>query len=209
MCMSDERIANPLAFGAIGFGFALILLSLFFAEIVDINGLSVIYASALFAGGFTPLLAGLWSLRIGNSFGATTLILGATFWFSYVFIYFLPILGLAPSIAEPAVAMLVQVPFFFLWGFFSFWFFLASMKTNRVLQVFFFLLAIFFWLVALGHWFAWETWHNEGTAITVINVVAGWEGIASGFVGIYYGFALLLNEVFKRELMPLGVISKN
>ena len=206
--MSDERIANPSAFGAIGFGFALVLLSLYFAEILDVNGLGVVLATALFAGGFAPLLAGLWSLKIGNSFGATTFIMGAIFWFSYVFIYFLPLLGLAPSVAEPALAMWVQVPYFFLWGFFSFWLFLSSMKTNRVLQIFFFLLAIFFWLVAFGHWFAWDTWHNTGTANTVINVIAGWEGIACGFVGIYYGIAVIFNDAFKRDLMPLGIISK-
>ena len=40
--MSDERIANPTAFGAIGFGFAQILLSLYFADILDMNGLGVI-----------------------------------------------------------------------------------------------------------------------------------------------------------------------
>jgi succinate-acetate transporter protein len=207
--LSDNQAANPSAFGAIGFGFALILLSLYFAEIFDVNGLGVIFATVLFAGGVAPLIAGLWSLKIGNSFGATIFILGSTFWFSYVSIYFLPLLGLVPSVAEPAIFMLVQVPYFFLWGFFSFWIFLSSIKTNRVLQLFFFLLAIFFWLVALGYWFAWDTWNNLGTANTLITTVAGWEGVACGFVGIYYGIAILLNDAFRRNLMPLGVIHKN
>jgi succinate-acetate transporter protein len=206
--MSDEKVANPAAFGAIGFGIAFILLSLYFAEIISAAGLGVIYATALFAGGFAPLFAGIWSLKNGNSFGATTFILGSAFWFSYVFIYFLPLLGLAPVIAEPAIAMLVQVPYFFLWGFFSFWLFLSSMKTNRVLQVFFFLLAIFFWLIAFGHWHAWSTWNDIGTADTLLNVIAGWEGVACGFIGLYYGCALVINDTFKRELMPLGVIPK-
>jgi succinate-acetate transporter protein len=105
--------------------------------------------------------------------------------------------------------MWVQVPFFFLWGIFGFFLFLSSMKTNRVLQIFFFLLALFFWLVALGHWFAWDTWHTSGLTNTAINIFAGLEGVASGFIGIYYGIALLLNDAFGRDIMPLGVISKN
>lgn len=204
MYMDDDSIANPSSFGAIGFGFALILLSLYFAEILDMNGLAVVYATALFAGGFVPLIAGLWSLKTGNSFGAATFILGATFWFSYLFTLFLPLLGLAPTVSEPALAMWVQVPFFFLWGFFSFWLFLSSIKFNRVLQIFFFLLALFFWLAALGHWFTWDTWHNSGIANTMVNVIAGWEGIACGFVGLYYGIAILLNDAFKRMILPLG-----
>lgn len=204
--MSNEQVANPSTFGAIGFGFALILLALYFGEIFTADGLSVVFASALIAGGIVPFVAGLWSLKLGNSFGATTFILGSTFWFTYVLIYFLPFLGLVPTITEPAIAMLVQVPYFFLWGVFSFWLFLSSMKTNRVLQVFFFLLAIFFWLLAFGHWFAWDTWHNTGTANTLLNIIAGWEGVACGFIAIYYGFASMLNEAFKRNLMPLGDI---
>jgi len=206
--MVDDKVANPTAFGAITFGFALILLSLYFAEILDTNGLGVVFATAIFAGGFAPLVAGLWSLKNGNSFGATVFILGAVFWFSYVAIYFLPFLGFVPTVSEPALFMWVQVPYFFLWGVFGFFLFLSSMKTNRVLQVFFFLLALFFWLVAFGHWFAWDTWHNTGIANTLINILAGFEGVACGFIGIYYGVALLLKDAFKRDVMPLGVVQK-
>ncbi|MFX1317738.1 MAG: acetate uptake transporter [Promethearchaeota archaeon] len=206
--MVDEKVANPAAFGAIGFGFALILLSLYFAEILDSNGLGVIFATAIFAGGFAPLIAGLWSLKNGNSFGATVFVLGAVFWFSYVSIYFLPFFGFVPVVSEPALFMWVQVPYFFLWGIFGFFLFLSSMKTNRVLQVFFFLLALFFWLVAFGHWFAWDTWHNTGITNTVINIFAGFEGVACGFIGIYYGIALLLKDAFNRDIMPLGAVLK-
>lgn len=202
--MTEQSIANPSSFGAIGFGFSLVLLALYFGQILDANGHGVVLATALFAGGIAPLIAGFWSLRIGNSFAATTFMLGSMFWLSYCFINFLPALGLAPAITEPALAMWVQVPFFFLWGIIAFWLFLSSMKTNRVLQLFFFLLAIFFWLTAFGHWYAWDTWHNTTIMNVSINLIAGYEGIICGFVGIYYGLAEAFNDAFNRELMPLG-----
>ncbi|MFW9984524.1 MAG: acetate uptake transporter, partial [Candidatus Odinarchaeota archaeon] len=123
------------------------------------------------------------------------------------FIYFLPALGLVTPIAEPAVAMLVQMPFFFLWGLLAFWLFLSSMKINRVLQINFFLLAIFLWLVAFGYFHAWETWHNTTIADITLVWIAGWVGVAAGFVGIYYGLASVLNEIYKREIMPLGQVT--
>lgn len=206
--MNDVRIANPSSFGAMGFGFALFLLALHFAEILDVNGLGVILATGLFAGGFASLIAGLWELKAGDSFTASTFILGALFWFSYVFIHFLPLLGLVPSVTEPALAMWVQVPYFSMWGLFAFWLFLSSMKTNRVLQALFFLLAIFFWLTAFGYWYAWDTWSNSGIMNTTVTIMSGWLGIVCGFIGIYYGLALLMNEAFKREIMPLGVRKK-
>lgn len=202
--MTEQSTANPSSFGAIGFGFTLTLLALYFAQILDANGLGVVLATALFAGGLAPLIAGFWSLNRGDSFAATAYMLGSIFWFSYCFINFLPALGLVPAIAEPALAMWVQVPFFFLWGIIAFWLFLSSMKTNRVLQLFFFLLAIFFWLTAFGHWYAWDTWHNTTIMDVTINLIAGYEGIICGFVGIYYGLAEVFNDTFNRELMPIG-----
>lgn len=202
--MSDQSAADPSSFGAIGFGFTTVLFALYLGQILDTNGLGVVLATALFAGGIAPLVAGFWSLKIGNSFAATAFMLGSIFWFSYSFVHFLPALGITPIIAEPALAMWVQVPFFFLWGIITFWLFLSSMKTNRVLQLFFFLLAIFFWLVAFGHWYAWDTWHNTTIMDVTINLIAGYEGIICGFVGIYYGLAKALNDAFNRELIPLG-----
>ncbi len=204
--MNDQPDTNTTSFGAIGFGFSLLLLSLYMAQILDTNAMGVILATGLFAGGLAPFIAGLWSLKTGNSFGATTYILAATFWFSYTFIHFLPAFGLVTPITEPAVAMLVQMPFFFLWGLLAFWLFLSSMKTNRVLQINFFLLAIFLWLVAFGYFYAWETWHNTTIVDITLVWIAGWVGIAAGFVGIYYGFALVLNGIYKREIMPLGQV---
>ncbi len=206
--MNDLPTPNVSAFGSIGFGFATILLALYFAEILDSNGLSVILATALFAGGLSPLIAGLWSLKTGNTFAASAFLLGAIFWFSYVFTAFLPALGITTPIIESALAMWVQVPYFFLWGLLAFWLFLGSMKTHRILQIFFFLLAIFFWLLALGHWFAWDTWTNSGSMVTAINVLAGWEGVVCGFIGIYYGLALILKDTYKRDILPLGKIKE-
>lgn len=206
--MSNQQATDSSSIGAIGFGFALFLLSLYFAEILDINGLSVVLATGLFAGGFAPLISGLWELKTGNSFAASAFIFGAIFWFSYIFIYILPAFGLTPIITEPALAMWVQVPYFFMWGLFAFWLFLSSMKTNRVLQVFFFSLAIFFWLVAFGHWYAWDTWSHSGIADTTVNIIAGWAGVVCGFIGIYNGLAVIMNDAFKREIMPLGTIEK-
>ncbi len=206
--MTDQQAVTSTAFASIGFGFAIVLLALYFAEILDTNGLSVVLSTALFAGGLTSLIAGLWSLRIGNSFAAAANILGAIFWFSYVSIHFLPALGLTSPVVEPALAMWVQVPYFFLWGLLSFWLFLSSMKTNRVLQVFIFLVAIFFWLTAFGHWYAWDSWNSTGLTNTIVNVFAGWEGLVCGFIGIYYGIAQVLNDAFQREIMPLWKIER-
>jgi succinate-acetate transporter protein len=204
--MNDKPVVDASSFGAIGFGFSLFLLAFYMAQILDINALGMVLATGLFAGGLVPFIAGLWALKTGNTLGATTFILGATFWFSYAFITILPALGIVPSVAEPAIVLFVQVPFFFLWGFLAFWLFLSSMKTNRILQAAFFVLAIFYWLVAFGYFHAWDTWRNTTVIDFTLVWIAGWIGVIAGFLILYYGLATVLNKAYQREIMPLGKV---
>ncbi len=202
--MTEQWDADALPFGFIGFGIATVLLALFQAQILDINGLAVILSMGFFGGGLAPLIAGIWSLIKGKTFSATVLGTLGIFWLSYVFIYFLPCLGLAPSISEPALIQWVQVPFFFLWGIYTFWLFLSSLRSSRVFQIFLFLLALFFWISALGHWFYWESWAQHGIPDPSVNIVAGLVGIVCGFIAIYVAMAKTMNSVYGSDVMPLG-----
>jgi succinate-acetate transporter protein len=38
-------------------------------------------------------------------------------------------------------------------------------------------------------------------------VIAGYEGIFCGFSAIYTGLAQVINEVFDREIAPLGAVA--
>ena len=40
-----------------------------------------------------------------------------------------------------------------------------------------------------------------------LKVIAGYEGIFCGFAAIYTGLAQVINEVFEREVAPLGAIA--
>ena len=125
---------------------------------------------------------------------------------TFVFINFFPAMGLITPIAEPAVKQLALIPYLFIWGLFTFWMFLGTMKTNRVLQFVFLSLAILFWLLALGHFAYWNSWNATGVADPLINIIAGYEGIICGFSAIYLAMAEVLNEVYGKDVMPIGRI---
>lgn len=200
--MGELKVSNPSAFGFVSFGITTILLALFFTGIFDENMLGIVFSTGLFAGGLAPLILGVWSLKQERTFEATVFLLGAIFWFSYIFIYFLQRMGLVPVVTDSALWLWVQVPYFFLWGLFTFWLFLSSMRTNRVVQLYLFFQAIFFWLVALGHWFFWDSSHS-GPANPSINIIAGYIGIVCGLIAIYYGMALIMNSTYGRDVMPI------
>lgn len=196
--MSEKKVANPAPLGLMGFGMTTVLLNLYNAQLIDSNALGMIFSMGLFYGGLAQIIAGIWELKNGNTFGATAFSSYGLFWLTFVYINFLPAMGLAPVIADPAIKQLVLVPYLFMWGLFTFWMFLSTLKTNIALMFVFASLAVLFWLLALGHFF----YYDKG--ITLINIIAGYEGIICGFSAIYLAMAEVMNETYGKDVMPIG-----
>jgi succinate-acetate transporter protein len=74
--------------------------------------------------------------------------------------------------------------------------FIGTLKLNRALMVVFGTLTILFFLLALG-----DITENAG-----IKTFAGIEGILCGLSAIYAGLAQVLNEVYGKNVMPLGIV---
>jgi succinate-acetate transporter protein len=188
--MSQDKKANPAPLGLMGFGMTTVLLNLLNAGIVPVDSLGMILAVGFFYGGIGQVIAGIWELKNGNTFGATAFSSYGLFWLTFVFINFFPAMGLTS-----AVSTLALVPYLFMWGLFTFWMFLSTLKLNRALQVVFLTLTILFWLLAIGH-----------LGFPIMNVIAGWEGILCGFSAIYTAMAEVMNEIYGRVVLPIGPV---
>ena len=88
--------------------------------------------------------------------------------------------------------------FFVFWGLFTFYMFIGTLKLNRALQTVFGLLTILFFLLAARDF--------GGGAI--VGKIAGWEGILTGLSALYAAMAQILNETYKRVVLPLGSVSQ-
>jgi len=96
------------------------------------------------------------------------------------------------------------IAYFFMWGLFTFYMFLGTLKLNRALQIVFLTLAILFWLLAIRDYTALGT----GVANPMIEKITGYEGIFCGFTAIYAACAQVLNEVYGRTVLPIGPVKK-
>lgn len=74
--------------------------------------------------------------------------------------------------------------------------FIGTLRINKALQVVFGTLTILFMLLAIG----------DFTGNEAILKIAGFEGILCGFTAIYAGLAQVINEVYKKEILPLGIV---
>lgn len=85
-----------------------------------------------------------------------------------------------------------------MWGVFTFFMFIGTLKLNRTLQVIFGSLVVLFFLLAI----------EKATGNEALARVAGFEGIFCGASAIYCAVAQILNEVYGRTVLPLGTLDK-
>lgn len=181
-----DSTANPAPLGLMGFGLTTILLNLHNIGLFPLD--SGILAMGIFYGGLGQIIVGMMEWKKKNTFGTLAFTSYGLFWLTLVGIIVLPKMGFEKP---DTVAMSAYL---FLWGFFSLILFIGTFKLNKGLQVVFFLLVILFMLLAIGDMF-------ESASL---KKFAGFEGVLCGLSAMYVGAAQVLNEVYKRTVLPIG-----
>ena len=187
-----DTTANPAPLGLLGFGMTTVLLNLHNAGFYELN--SMVLAMGICYGGAAQVIAGIMEWRKGNTFAATAFISYGFFWLSLVTMIVLTKLGWGAPSDETAMAAYLAI-----WGVFTAVMFIGTLRLNRALQVVFASLAILFFLLAIGDFTGASAGFKHAT---------GYEGIVCGFSAIYTGLAQVLNELFGKIVLPLGLVKK-
>lgn len=187
-----DSTANPAPLGLLGFGMTTVLLNLHNAGFYEMN--SMILAMGVCYGGIAQVIAGIMEWKKNNTFAATAFISYGFFWLSLVVLIVLPKMNLAAPATEPAMAAYLAM-----WGLFTGVMFLGTFRLSRALQVVFGTLTVLFFLLAYG---------DFAGAGADFKHITGWEGLVCGFSAIYTGLAQILNELFARTVLPLGLVKK-
>jgi len=186
-----DSSANPAPLGLFGFGMTTILLNLHNAGFFEMN--AMIFAMGIFYGGISQIVAGIMESKKNNTFGFTAFVSYGFFWLTLVGLLVMPKLGwVAPASEKGMIAYLV------VWGIFTAILFIGTLKINRALQFVFATLTILFFLLALG----------DATGNATLKQLTGYEGLICGAAAVYTGAANLLNEVYGRTVLPVGVVVK-
>lgn len=180
--------SNPTPLGLMGFGMTTVLLNLLNAGIIPSNGWGMIFAMGIFYGGIAQIIAGILEFKNGNTFGTLAFCSYGLFWLSLVALLVFPALGWAGAVDSTSMGA-----YFVMWGVFSTYMFICTLKLKRGLQVVFFSLTVLFFLLATA----------DFTGISVIKTIAGLEGIFCGASAIYVACAEVLNEIYKKTVLPL------
>ncbi len=191
-----NTLANPAPLGLMGFGMTTVLLNIYNAN-PNWHPSSMILAMGIFYGGFAQLIAGWWEMKQGNTFPAVAFSSYGLFWLSFVGLLMIP--EIVGGIEGPIHT--TQAAYLAMWGLFTGWMFLSTLKMNRALQVVFSTLTILFFLLAL----AYAVGPNTDLGQT-IYMVAGIEGIICGFSAVYTALAEVTNEYYEKTIFPIGPV---
>jgi len=180
--------ANPAPLGLMGFGMTTVLLNLLNAGILSSTGMGMIMSLGIFYGGMAQIIAGILEFKKGNTFGTVAFTSYGLFWLSLVALLVFPAMGWASAVDAASMAA-----YFVMWGIFTGYMFVGTLKLKRGLQVVFITLTILFFLLAVA----------ELSGIGAVKTIAGLEGIFCGASAIYVACAEVLNEVYKRNVLPV------
>jgi succinate-acetate transporter protein len=198
--MAGWTPADPGPLGLAAFAGTTFMLSVINAGLVGVQHgapggglLPMVAGLALAYGGVAQLLAGIWEFRTGNTFGAVAFCSYGAFWISFFFI-----VQSAGKNAPTEVFSGLGL-YLWMWGIFTAYMFIASLRTTGAVALVFLLLAITFFVLGIGNSsLAGTTNVTNGTI-----KLGGYLGIVTAIAAWYASFAAVLNSTFGRVMMPV------
>lgn len=180
-----DTTANPAPLGLFGFGMTTILLNIHNAGFFELN--AMIMGMGIFFGGLQQVIAGIMEWKKGNIFAMSAFTSYGFFWISLVTLWLLPLLGVAKPDGN-------SMGFYLgIWGLFTFALFIGTLNGNTIGKLIFGSLVVLFALLSVASFTG-----NEN-----IHTIAGYEGILCGSFAFYEAAALIINEKYGREVLPL------
>jgi hypothetical protein len=165
--------------------------------------LPLVAALALAYGGLAQLLAGLWEFRTGNTFGAVAFCSYGAFWISFFLVVQVGVPGVVASKGATVLFSGLGL-YLWMWGIFTTYMFIASLRTTGAVALVFLLLAITFIILGIGN-----SALAGGTAATNSTVkLGGYVGLATAIVAWYASFAAVINSTFGRVVAPVFPLTR-
>ncbi|KAJ3497816.1 hypothetical protein NLG97_g1609 [Lecanicillium saksenae] len=179
-----RKLANPAPLGLSAFALTTFVLSALNMHARDTTDPHIVLSLAFGYGGLVQLLAGMWEMATGNTFGATALSSYGGFWISYA-IVLTPGFHVLDEYTKPQTANVLG---FFLFGWFIFTtlMVLCTLRSTLALFLLFFTLDLAFLFLACEQM---ATNLGNATAALALQKTGGLFGFLAAFLAWYNALA--------------------
>lgn len=179
------KLANPAPLGLAGFALTTWLLSLVNIGVFGETSVPLVLATAFAFGGTAQFVAGMLEFPRGNTFGLVAFCSYGAFWWSFALFveYF------AHGVPHAFVGWYLAM-----WGVFTFYMWVASLRLNRAVQLVFLPLFLTFFVLAAG----------EFTGMKLVTTIGGYLGLVTAAFAFYLSAAEVINETHAQTRLPTG-----
>ena len=186
-----SSLADPGAWAVTAFATTSFMLGMYNAHLVSAGGAAIVIPVAFFFGGAMQIIVAVLEVIRGNVFGAVVFGTYGPFWV----IYGLIVQHYAGTLAPASVASAVCL-FLAMFAVLTFYFFIASLKTDVVLAIVFALIFIALVVLAIG---------AEGGSIRTTEI-GGWITLIFAVLAWYHAAGDVIAYTFGRRVLPMGKI---
>ncbi|KAJ9602526.1 Meiotically up-regulated protein 86 protein [Cladophialophora chaetospira] len=200
--VEGRKFANPAPLGLCAFALTTFVLSLINLGTRGVHANNIIISLAFGYGGLVQLLAGMWDMAVGNTFGATALSSYGGFWISFAII-------LTPGgfnieagtiAAQDEKALLDSLGFFLMgWFIFTFLLLICTLKSTVAFFLLFFTLDLAFLMLGLSFLCL-----NDGAPSVGLTRAGGAFGILAAFLAWYNALAGIADTSNSFFIIPVA-----
>jgi len=186
-----DNWCDPGHWAVLAFATTSFMLGFVNAHLIGASAVFIVLPVSLIFGGLVQLLVALLEVFRGNTFGACVFGTYGPFWIIYgLFVQFYAA-SVAPDTAATAVAL-----FLAMFAVLTFFFVIASFRTDWVLVAVFSLILVALILLAIG----------SGENMVRVTEAGGWVTLAFAVLAWYHAMAGLVNGTFNKKVFPVGHI---
>jgi len=207
---THRKFGNPAPLGLSAFALTTFVLSLINIQVRNVTEPNIVVALAFGYGGLVQLLAGMWEMAVGNTFGATALSSYGGFWLSFAVVLtpggFDIVAAYATTDADGAATTAGMNDFnnafgFFLMGWFIFTFILliCTLRSTVAFFLLFFFLDLAFLLLGIA-----RLQSVDGKENIPINKAGGYFGLFAAFMAWYNALAGIADDSNSFFVIPVA-----
>ncbi|KFY44544.1 hypothetical protein V495_03411 [Pseudogymnoascus sp. VKM F-4514 (FW-929)] len=198
---TNRKFGNPAPLGLSAFALTTFVLSLINVQAKNVTEPNIVVALAFAYGGLVQLLAGMWEMAVGNTFGATALSSYGGFWISFAIVLTPGGFDIEAAYSKGGGDDFTNAFGFFLAGWFIFTtlMLLCTLRSTVAFFLIFFFLDIAFLMLSIGYLYG-----KEGKPNTACIKAGGYFGLLTAFMAWYNAFAGIADDSNSFFVVPVA-----
>ncbi|KAL7620624.1 Meiotically up-regulated protein 86 protein [Parahypoxylon ruwenzoriense] len=197
--IEHRKFANPAPLGLSAFALTTFVLSLINCGARGVVEPNIVLSLSFGYGGLVQLLAGMWEMAVGNTFGATALSSYGGFWIAYA-ILLTPGFNALGVYVNPSDRASVLGFFLTGWFIFTFILLLCTLRSTVMFFLLFLTLDLAFLMLACSEF---TSANGDASTSKTLQRAGGGFGLIAGFLAWYNAFAGIADSSNSFFLIPV------